>query len=138
MAAALLLAAAGCSVTRIVAKVDQNPLKQVAEKAAAHYSVTWVDDSTLKLRDGWFWHSVLAIGYSAFRADLHYGKNELEGTFYLKSHQFLMWWWPFCLDTSGSFVGAALKPAMRTQMHEILDWAGVAKSDRQERYISPP
>jgi len=134
--AILAWAVVGCSVTRIISKVDQNPLKQVAEKASRHYTVKWDGENKLRLRDAWFWHSVLALGYSAFYADLTYTDKQLDSKFYLKSRQLFLLI-PMYLDTSPGLVGAALKPAMRTQMHEILDWAGVAKSERLERYCSP-
>ena len=135
MAAALLLAAAGCSVTRIVAKVDQNPLKQVAEKAAVHYSVTWVDDNTLKLRDTWNWYSLLTLSHNAFRADLQYDGKQLHGTFYLKTRPLLAVLLPFyAIYTSPNAAGLLLRPALRTQMREVLDWAGVKPSGDEEKF----
>ena len=132
-----LVVLSGCSATHIVSRVETNPLPQVAEKAQGDYKVTWVDPTTLHLRDSWLTHSLLSLGYTAFHAKLHYADNRLESTFYLKTNNLDTFYFSVYVDTGKGAWGLLLKPLIRSEMNEILDWAGVAQDDRTETYRSP-
>ena len=142
LACLLALAGAGCSTTRVVSRVAENPLTSVAEKAKSDYSVTWVDENTLELSKPCVWHSILTLGYTARHADLHYTDKRLEGAYYVRMNNPLTLFLPVCVDTSDSAGSWLLRifflpPAMEKRMHEVLDWAGAAPDDRTETYAAP-
>jgi hypothetical protein len=116
----------GCGVTNIRSRVDSNPLKNIAEKASRDYSVEWIDDETLKISDWWPTHSILSLGYSAFHADLHYSDTVLEGDYYLQSNQLGMLFITTTIDAGPGSFGGALKPYMRSQIDEVLGYAGTS------------
>ena len=115
---------AGCAVTNIRSQIDSNPLQTIAEKASDKYSVTWINENTLQVSDWWPVHSILCIGYTAFHANLRYSAHSLEGDYYLQSNCV---WWLFIstrVDAGPALWGIALKPYMRSQIDEILGYAG--------------
>jgi hypothetical protein len=142
-AAAILpvVLAVGCAATYATGRVAGNPLPEVARKAADKgdsYAVTWIDDNTLRLRDTWPTHSIFSLGWTAFIAELYYADQTLDGRFYLRSNQIGLLFIPTYLDAEPGFVGGALKPYMRKQMKEILDWAGVDTPSRRSGSVDEP
>ncbi len=126
----------GCTVTHITAPAPADALKRDADAAAADFSVHWVNDKTLEISDAWVAHSILALGYTRFCADLEYDNGQLEGDFYLKTNNLMTLFLPATLDTGPGFVGALLKPTMRGQMEDILGWAGVERDGRTVKHGS--
>ena len=117
----------GCSVTHITSHVDLNPLNEIAEKASSkNYSVTWIDDHTLVVSDWWPIASILGLGYTAFHANLHYSEKLLEGDYYLQSNSLFTLFMPMRIDAGPGFFGGANKPYMRSQINEILGFAGAS------------
>lgn len=132
---AVIVALNACAATYVKTPVSVNPLKKVAEMAAKKsdsYAVHWVDENNLELRDSWPVHSVLAIGYSAFHANLHYGGQNLEAQFYLQSNGLITLFIPTYISAQeeGRY-GRIIKPYLQSQVAEILDWAGVPNADRR-------
>jgi len=61
----LTLFISGCTkYTYIESEVKVNPLKAIATKAEADYTVTWIDDNTLEITDWWATHSIYASVFS--------------------------------------------------------------------------
>ncbi len=116
----------GCAVTNIRSQVDLNPLKNIAEKASKEYSVSWINDTTLEISDWWPTHSILSLGYTAFHANLHYSENLLEGDYYLQSNQLPLLFIPITVSAGPGFFGGGLKPYLRSQIDEILGFAGTS------------
>jgi len=106
--------------------MDLNPLKNIAEKASKDYSVTWINDNTLEISDWWPTHSILSLGYTAFHANLHYSENLLEGDYYLQSNQLGLLFITHTIDAGPGLYGGGLKPYMRSQIDEILGFAGTS------------
>ena len=114
----------GCGVTNIHSKVDSNPLKHIAQKASDKYSIKWIDDNTMTVSDWWPTHSCLSLGYTAFHAEMKYSDGLLEGDYYVQSNQVFTLFFPTRVDVGPAFWGGALKPYIKSQINEILGYAG--------------
>jgi hypothetical protein len=137
------LTTTGCSMTRVTSsRVEGNPLSKVAERAQYYYTVKWADENMLTLSKPCVWHSVLSLGYTARHAELRYVDNQLESDYYVKMNNLFTFFLPVYVDTSDSAGSWLLRvlflpPPMERRMQDILDWAGVAPSDRRERFVNP-
>lgn len=135
---ASLILFCGCAqVTNIRTQMDSNPLKNIAQGAANDYSVTWVNDNTLEITDFWPTHSIFSLGYTAFHANLTYSGNELEGDYYLQSNQLGLLFIPVLLDAGPGSGGLLLKPYMKTEINEILGFAGTSMESSAVRHSQP-
>ena len=131
----------GCSsATYIQAKVVDNPLDRIEQKAQEDWTVKRTSANSLQLSDAWPFHSVGALGYSASHANLVYDNTAsmLDLQYYLQSNQLLTLFLPMTLDAEPGAWGALLKPTMNDQITDILRWGNASIVSRRGGDTSEP
>ena len=120
----------GCTATHLTAFAEDNPLPQIAEKAAEDYKVDRIDDNTLELRDTWVLSSIGGLGWYTSHANLQYNpdENKLYMKYYLRSIALWTLYIPSYLDAEPGLVGGAMKSTMNSQIDEILKWGKIDRS----------
>ena len=129
-----LLAVMGCQVTHVQAKVADNPLERIADRAGPKYQMAWTGDDRLELRDNWIVYSIEVIGWGSFHANLHYEDGILHGEFYTRAISPLFLFIPIYQPTATSFdwSGVDYRRRARILQTEILSWAGLVEDGWDE------
>ncbi len=140
---AFVLTTYGCSATYIQAKVTDNPLDRVEQKAQDDWTIRRLNQNTLEISDAWPFHSIGSFGYSASHANLVYDETAsvLNIQYYFQTNPLLTLWIPTTLDAEPGLWGALLKPIMNDQIRQILRWSGASvisrrSGDKSDRF--PP
>jgi hypothetical protein len=137
----VVLGTFGCSsATYIQAKVADNPLDRIEQKAQEDWTVKRTSANSLQLSDAWPFHSVAAFGYSASHANLVYDDTAsmLDVQYYLQTNQLFTLFLPITLDAEPGAWGAALKPTMNDQITDILRWGNASIVSRRGGNTSEP
>ena len=130
-----VVSTSGCYATYIIADVPGNTLKRVAARAAEDYTVIWIDDDILELRDTWVTQSIIAGGWVTFHARLHYQDSKLFCMFYVRWYELFTAYFPVYFDTWFAPAGLYMS---EDQINDIMGWAGARILEKRYGIIQLP